>query len=150
MAGDALKRAAHFPETVGVERAFYGLYQLSSLALFVVPFFLAVNTVSRLFIPGVFVYALGVILLTAATVDFSKPQPTGFRKTGTYRFSRNPMYVGYALYFLGCVLLTASWALFAAFFLFQLSTHVMVLAEERWCLKEFGEEYREYIKKVRQ
>jgi protein-S-isoprenylcysteine O-methyltransferase Ste14 len=147
--GDALRRAAHFPEMVGAERAFYWLYQLSSLVLFVLPFFLAVDTASRLFIPGAAVYALGVIMLTAATVDFSKPQPTGFRKTGTYRFSRNPMYVGYALYFLGCVFLAASWALFAAFCLFQISTHFMILAEERWCLKEFGEGYREYMGKVR-
>ena len=147
--GDALKRAAHFPEMIGAERAFHGLYQLSSLALLVIPFFLTVNAASPLFIPGIAVYALGVILLTAATVDFSKPQPTGFCKTGTYRISRNPMYVGYALYFLGCVLLTASWALFAALCLFQFSTHFMILAEERWCLKEFGEEYRNYMGRVR-
>lgn len=146
--GDALRRAAHFPEMVGAERVFYGLYQITSLAMLAIPFFLTVN-ISRLFIPGAAVYALGVIMLTAATVDFSKPQPEGFRKTGTFRISRNPMYVGYALYFLGCVLLTASWALFAAFCLFQLSTHFMILAEERWCQKEFGEEYKQFIIEVR-
>jgi protein-S-isoprenylcysteine O-methyltransferase Ste14 len=108
-----------------------------------------VDFVSRLFIPGIAVYALGVIVLIAATVDFSKTQPSGFRKTGTYRFSRNPMYVGYAFYFLGWVLLTASWAMLAAFALFQLSTHFLILSEERWCLMVFGEKYKEYMENVR-
>jgi protein-S-isoprenylcysteine O-methyltransferase Ste14 len=47
------------------------------------------------------------------------------------------------------VLLTASWAMLAALLLFQLSTHFLIFSEERWCLKEFGEEYREYMGKVR-
>lgn len=33
--------------------------------------------------------------------------------------------------------------------LFQISAHRIILAEERWCEKKFGEDYRTYRKKVR-
>jgi protein-S-isoprenylcysteine O-methyltransferase Ste14 len=148
MGGDALRRAAHYPEAVGAERAFHWAYQAGSLLLLALPFFLRVEAASRLFIPGLVAYGLGIALMAAATVDFARPQQDGFRQTGLYRLSRNPMYVGYFVYFLGCVLLTASWTLAAALALFQLSTHFLILSEERWCLKEFGDEYRQYRERV--
>lgn len=146
---DALRRAAHFPEADGIERVFHWTYQAGSLLLMVLPFFLRVNGSSRLLIPGLAVYASGVAVCAAATVQFARTQAGGFCQTGLYRFTRNPMYVGYALYFLGCVLLSASWAMLAAFALLQMSTHFLILSEERWCLREFGEEYGRYTKKVR-
>ena len=150
LGGDALRRAAHYPETVGAERAFHWIYQAASLALLLLPFFLKVDFASRRLIPGFAVYGLGVLITTAAAVGFSRPKPDGFSEDGLYRFSRNPMYVGYFLYFLGCVLLTSSWALLAALAVFQLSTHFLILSEERWCLEQFGEAYRQYMKRARQ
>lgn len=147
--GDALRRAAHFPAAEGIERAFAWLYQLSSLCLIALPFFLRVDAASRLFIPGLAAYGLGVPVLAKATIDFARPQQGGFRQAGLYRVSRNPMYVGYALYFLGCALLTASWAMLAAFLLLQISTHFLILSEERWCRMAFGEAYKAYMERVR-
>jgi protein-S-isoprenylcysteine O-methyltransferase Ste14 len=149
LGGDALRRAAHYPETEGPERAFHWIYQIASLLLLIVPFFLKLDGSSRWLIPGLFVYGLGIVVTTVATVSFSRPQADGFKQDGLYRFSRNPMYVGYFLYFLGCVVLTVSWALLAALALFQLSTHFLIRSEERWCLKKFGDEYAQYAKKVR-
>ncbi len=149
LGGDALRRAAHYPETEGSERVFHWIYQIASLLLLIFPFFLKVDGSSRWMIPGFAVYGLGVVVTAAATINFSKPLPDGFHQNGLYRFSRNPMYVGYFFYFLGCVVLTASWVLLAALILFQLSTHYLIRSEERWCLEKFGDEYAKYEKRVR-
>lgn len=62
---------------------------------------------------------------------------------------RNPMYVSFFLYFLGCSLITNSWILFIVLIIFQISVHYLILSEERWCIKEFGLEYVNYMKRVR-
>jgi len=68
---------------------------------------------------------------------------------GLYRVSRHPTYVAYFIYFSGCVLLTNSLVLFILLIVFQVSAHWIILSEERWCVKEFGQEYIEHMKKAR-
>ena len=87
--------------------------------------------------------------LTFSVIHFSIPAGNGFRQTGVYRFSRNPMYVSYYVVFLGCALLNQSLLLLILVLIFQVSGHWLVLAEERWCLKQFGGPYRQYQKRVR-
>ena len=82
-------------------------------------------------------------------MSFGRPSPGPFREGGLYRFSRNPMYVSYFVYFAGCVLLTRSRLLAALVLLFQLSEHWIILAEERWCREQFGAPYEAYRKRVR-
>ncbi|WP_436416701.1 methyltransferase family protein, partial [Petrimonas sp.] len=70
-------------------------------------------------------------------------------KAGLYRYSRNPMYVSFFIYFLGICLLVESWWYAAILMLFQLSVHYLILAEERWCIQQFGDDYKQYMKEVR-
>jgi protein-S-isoprenylcysteine O-methyltransferase Ste14 len=144
----ALKRAAHFPPMVGKEKGAYAVYQLANLFLFVYLFFLEIETGGPLFGIGMAIYGLGIIICTVSTFNFAKPGSNGINQNGLYRISRNPMYIGYFVYFLGCVLLTQSMALLIALIAFQISAHWIILSEERWCAKEFGEEYSSYMKKV--
>ena len=74
---------------------------------------------------------------------------TALVDTGIYRFTRNPMYVAYFVYFLGCVILTHSLILFLILMVFQISAHWIILSEERWCIRQFGDEYIKYMNKVR-
>ena len=46
-------------------------------------------------------------------------------------------------------LMSGSWILFALLALFQIASHWIILSEERWCIREFGEEYVRYMRKVR-
>ncbi len=84
-----------------------------------------------------------------AISDFAKPSENGINLKGLYRFSRNPMYVAYFVYFLGCVILTHSLILFLILMVFQISAHWIILSEERWCIRQFGDEYIKYMNKVR-
>ena len=146
---DALKRAAFFPPMAGKEKSAYLIYQITTVFMFIYPYFLKVWTDSPVFMMGLTVYGLGIIVYTASIFSFAKPGMNGVNQKGLYRVSRNPMYVGYFLYFLGCVLLTRSIELFASLILFQISSHWIILSEERWCTEKFGEAYTAYRKKVR-
>ena len=145
----ALKRAAFFPPLMGKEKPAYLLYQIANLFLFLYLFFLEISTEGALFGIGLAVYGLGNIVCAASVCSFAKPGKNGVNLNGLYRISRNPMYIGYFIYFLGCVLLTRSIVLLASLIVFQTAAHWIILSEERWCTKEFGEEYISYMKKVR-
>ena len=168
---DGLGRAAHIPPMGGRERLAYWVYQLSSAGVLVclcaqraevdgawpfwaglVLYLLGLALCAGLFLGMVTVQMLGLAepgLCAGAVVSFGRPSPGPFREDGLYRFSRNPMYVSYFVYFAGCVLLTRSRLLAALVLLFQLSEHWIILAEERWCREQFGAPYEAYRKRVR-
>lgn len=146
---EGLKRAAFFAPLIGSEKAAYWFYQISNILIVVYLFFLKITTDPYWFYAGLVTYGLGVLLCLASVSNFSKPAENGINLKGLYRISRNPMYVSYFIYFLGCVLLTQSLLLFAILMVFQISAHWIILSEERWCIKKFGEEYKNYMNKVR-
>lgn len=49
----------------------------------------------------------------------------------------------------GTALLTQSPVLFAASLVFRIVGHRIILAEERWCIRKFGNAYVQYMKNVR-
>lgn len=147
--GEAVRRAAYFAPLEGKERAAYWLYQLSNGAIFIGLLFCRFNRAPRwLLAAGLAVYALGNALLILSIVSFAAPTENGFHKNGLYRFSRNPMYVAYFVYFLGCVLIVKSWVILAFLLIFQITAHWIIRSEERWCIQQFGEEYRRYMERV--
>ncbi len=93
---------------------------------------------------GLVLYLLGLVLCAVSVLHFAAPDQDGLNTQGIYRLSRNPMYLGYFVCFLGMALLTRSWVPLALVLVFQGSAHWIILAEERWCQETFGEAYRQY------
>ena len=147
---EAVERAAHCAPMAGRERIVYYVYQISNIVIFLYLFFCRVRAdLSGWFYSGVFFYGLGLCLCVAAVVCFSAPDGDGLNRNGVYRFSRNPMYVAYFICFMGMALLVQSLVLAAVVVVFQVSAHWIILAEERWCLENFGTEYKRYMGEVR-
>ncbi|MEY8001418.1 isoprenylcysteine carboxylmethyltransferase family protein [Clostridium sp. Mt-5] len=146
---EALKRAAYFPPLIGSEKIAFWFYQISNILILLYLFFLKIKNDSFWSCAGLIIYSLGVILCIVSVSNFAKPKKDGINLKGLYKISRNPMYVAYFIYFLGCVLLTHSWILLGLLIIFQISTHWIILSEERWCIKKFGEEYINYMNRVR-
>ena len=147
---EAIKRAAYFAPLLDNEKVAYWLYQISNVAIVVCMFFLKIKFVPIwLFYMGVAVYAAGIILLTVSVVNFAAPAESGINKNGLYRVSRNPMYVAYFVFFIGCALLTQSLVLLTFALFFQITAHWIILSEERWCVQKFGNDYRQYMERVR-
>ncbi len=70
--------------------------------------------------------------------------------TGIYRYSRNPIYLGFCLVTLGISLVLDSvWLLLAIPMSLWVVFHIAVKKEETYLLAKFGHEYQEYKNNVR-
>ena len=147
---NAVRRAAHFAPLRGREKIAYVVYQTATAGILLCPVFLSVRTdFSPMFFAGATCYVLGLCLLAASVVAFSSPDDMGLNTNGIYRLSRNPMYVAYFVCFIGIAMLTKSLVLFGMILTFQISAHWIILSEERWCLENFGDDYRRYMAQAR-
>lgn len=143
---ETLEELEFFPPVHGSERTALKVYFVTNTFLIFSPFLAHLQTGTWLSISGWILYAVGLALMTVALVDFSRCD--GFRQKGIYRFSRNPMYVGYFLIFIGTAVLIESWFHLVLAAIYQVAVHWLILSEERWCLENFGEAYRNYLDKV--
>lgn len=146
----SIQRAAYFPHMQGNEKVAYFIYQISTIGIILYLFFLTIKIdFSWRFFLGLISYLVGLCLCAITIINFSSPDRMGLNTNGIYRFSRNPMYIAYLICFVGMSLLTQSMVLLGIIIIFQISAHWIILAEERWCLEEFGMTYKQYMKKVR-
>jgi protein-S-isoprenylcysteine O-methyltransferase Ste14 len=100
----------------------------------------------------------GVLVMGSAVVAFRRagttPIPTkpvtAFVTDGPYRFTRNPMYLGWVLVYLGAaVLANALWPLLLLPFVVIVVRRRVIAREEAYLERRFGETYRAYKARVR-
>ena len=86
----------------------------------------------------------------AGTDPFPYHPSTRIVTHGPYRFSRNPMYFGFALLTLGlAILVDSAWMLLALPIGLVLIDRFAITCEERYLERKFGEEYLNYKRSVR-
>lgn len=84
------------------------------------------------------------------TPDIGKPVAT-LVTTGPYRFTRNPIYLGFLLIYLGFTLLAGTlWGIILSPFLIGTITHWVIHVEEDYLDEKFEGEYAAYRSRVRQ
>lgn len=107
---------------------------------------------------GILIMALGAGVVTAAFIQFSnsginiKPtQPTANIITdGIYAYTRNPMYLGLTLGYIGLMILCdLVWGLLLSVPLILIIRHYAIAREESYLQEKFGEDYEEYKDTVR-
>lgn len=79
-------------------------------------------------------------------VDIEKPAT--LVTTGPYTFSRNPMYVGWSVLYLGLALLMNTIWLFVVFPVVMATSHWIIRQEERALERDFDDVYRIYRRDV--
>ncbi|MCS4309294.1 protein-S-isoprenylcysteine O-methyltransferase Ste14 [Rheinheimera pacifica] len=104
-------------------------------------------------VAGVVVALWGVLAFHRAntTVDPRVPQQTSsLVARGIYRYSRNPMYLGFLLLLaaLACYLMGAAALLLLPLFVLYMN-RFQIVPEERYLLQKFGAEYQAYSTQVR-
>lgn len=114
-------------------------------------------------LPDRFARALGILCVLASVVGFAGlwaflragTSPDPFVPSGTlvvsgpYRWTRNPMYLGFTLLYLGISLwVNALWPLLLLVVLFAIQRGV-IAREEAYLERRFGDGYRAYRTKVR-
>ena len=94
---------------------------------------------------GLFVYLFGMIFTIVAGINLVNTPLDRPATKGLYRISRNPIYLGTNLIFIGIGIACASWLFLLLIAVFIIQQHILVGAEERWCLEKYGDAYREYM-----
>lgn len=74
---------------------------------------------------------------------------TSLVKSGIYKYSRNPAFLGFDLLYIGILLMYFNWILFAFTLLTIIVFHLQILEEEKFLLTVFGDEYSEYKKETK-
>ena len=100
---------------------------------------------------GLTLNVVGFITQRRAGTDPIPFKPTTRVVThGIYAFTRNPMYIGFALWTLGVAILADSTWMLAAVPIGLVLTDVLIVArEERYLERKFGSEYLAYKQRVR-
>jgi len=104
-----------------------------------------------LVVAGVALLATGRRTMTAAGTNVNPTRPaTTIVSSGPFRFTRNPLYVGVTLIFTGLTLAFNTWWGFILLVPVLVTMHFgVVLREERYLERKFGEPYRQYRSRVR-
>jgi protein-S-isoprenylcysteine O-methyltransferase Ste14 len=106
---------------------------------------------------GIIAFIIGLGMVISANRNFRRIgtnvnplQPTlVLATTGIYTWTRNPMYVGGSIALLGIAIGCAlDWVLLLLALSLPLVHYGIVLREERYLERKFGDEYRRYQKKV--
>jgi protein-S-isoprenylcysteine O-methyltransferase Ste14 len=99
---------------------------------------------------------LGLILIILSLIHLGRStrlglptEKTALKTNGLYRFSRNPMYLGFDLLTLGSILYLANWLIFFAGIYSIVIYHFIILGEEKFLAQRFGSDYAAYQDKVR-
>lgn len=120
--------------------------------VFIIPIvysiFLPIKLSSVWFYVGLFIYLVGIVIGTMAMYDFYTTAVDKLVIKGVYRISRNPMYLGIFLIYIGTGIACISWFFILLTIIFIISSDFLVIIEERFCLSRYGEGYRKYLKRT--
>jgi protein-S-isoprenylcysteine O-methyltransferase Ste14 len=115
-------------------------------------------------VPGWAAVPLGVACVFLGLVGFpavlafhkARTSPNPFRPssalvtTGPFRFSRNPMYVGITLLYVGVAIwVNTVWPLLFLPVILVAMHYGVIVREEAYLVRIFGDEYRQYARRVR-
>ena len=117
-------------------------------ASFIYSVFLPLKLETFWFYAGLSIYLLGMIFLVVAECNYVSASEDKLLTSGVYRFSRNPMWFGFFLILLGIGVACVSWIYLLCAAIFVILQHILLGAEERWCLEHYGDTYREYMNRT--
>ena len=110
--------------------------------------FLALKLGTAWFYVGIPVCFVAGVMAVIAYVNIINTPPNAPATTGAYRISRHPLYFSAFLIYLGTGIACASWLflLFAAAWIIM--WNIVVPAEERGLVAEYGDAYRKYMNRT--
>jgi len=130
------------------QRTLTRIGKVLSLAVFVLVALTPLNVDTFVFWLGSVIFVLGIIGVVVALFNF-RDTPVGQPATeGLYKISRNPQWMMLVLVFLGACIAAGSWVALLLMALAVVCYHFRILAEERACLAQYGDAYRDYMRQI--
>ena len=97
---------------------------------------------------GLLFYIGSSVLIIVALINFATTPMDKPVTRGVYRFSRNPMFIAFFLFYFSIALACISWVYLLITILFILIMLYLSPFEEAITLGHYGKEYKEYMKKT--
>jgi protein-S-isoprenylcysteine O-methyltransferase Ste14 len=115
---------------------------------FIFSIFLPIRFDTILIYVGLIIFLFGfaieiLVLFTLRKISLDKPFTNG-----PYKDSRHPLYLSLLLIIVGVGIMTLSWIFLLIFIIMIIHLLLAVPAEEKYCIKKYGEEYKNYLKKT--
>ena len=117
-------------------------------ASFIYSIFMPLKLGTIWFSIGLIVYLVGLILIAITMINFAATPMNKPVTKGLYRYSRNPMFIGWFLIYFGIATACISWVYTLITVLFIFITAYLSPFEEEITLGQYGEAYKEYIEKT--
>jgi protein-S-isoprenylcysteine O-methyltransferase Ste14 len=117
----------------------------------------------RLFVPNIFIdiialafLIIGTVILFLSTIKLNKDLVFGLSSSethqlqtnGIYSISRHPFYLGFIFILFSSCLFNPHYLNILAFIGAWIIHHFIMIKEEQFLSSQYGEEYRQYIKRV--
>jgi protein-S-isoprenylcysteine O-methyltransferase Ste14 len=97
------------------------------------------------FFMGLVIFLISLVISLSGTFFVrTTPADKPFTK-GPYRYSRHPYYVAETLIFLSIAIASVSWLFLILTIIMSIFHLIYAPAEEKYCLKRYGKNYREYM-----
>lgn len=131
-----------------MEKLSFVCMHLIVIASYVYSVFLPLKPDTLWFYLGLLIYSSGMLITIIAMLNFATTPVDAPVTTGLYTFSRNPMYVGESLINISISIACVSWLFFLVAVIVAILEHKIVVSEERFCLKKYGDAYRDYMNRA--
>jgi protein-S-isoprenylcysteine O-methyltransferase Ste14 len=130
------------------QRVFYVIGKLLALVSLILMILAPLKFRAKFFIPGIILFAFGLAGFIIALFNFKNTPPDQPITRGLYRISRHPQVLMLFIVSIGICIAIGSWLVLFIVIISSLFLHSRDIAEEKACLKQYGDSYRAYMKSV--
>jgi len=147
---ESKKRILTFPKYKNKWNKFSALFFMVVFGKLIIVYsiFVPIKLDSVYFYIGIVIYSIGIIYSISGMWVFAKADLTKPVTKGVYKYTRHPMQVMYYFSWIGLGFIGGSWIIIIYAFIFPILALPSLIAQEEDCMKKYGAEYIEYLKKT--
>jgi protein-S-isoprenylcysteine O-methyltransferase Ste14 len=130
------------------DRVITNILMLTMFGSFIYSVFVPIKLGTIWFYIGLIVYLIGIVLITTSMIGFATTPIDKPVTKGIYRYSRNPMFIGFFLEYFGIAFACISWVYLLITVIYILIMGYLSPIEEAITLGHYGKVYKDYMKRT--
>ena len=130
------------------EEKLYGISQLAIWASNIYSVFLPLKLNTAWFYAGLSIFLFGMVFTFLAGISLDATPMDRPATNGLYRISRNPIYLGCFLIYIGTSIACSSWFFLLLTAIWIVLYDILIATEERWRLEKYGGACKEYMNRT--
>ena len=111
-------------------------------------FFLPLKINSIFFYFGLLIFIIGFIIYISIIYNIRYAKVNEPFTKGPYKYSRHPLYLALFLILISISIMSFSIVILIVLIICGIHQFLVIPAEEQFCLKRFGKDYQEYLKRT--